>query len=319
MSSENNKRIFTEKYPNVSSHFETIIVEHLNAQELSLFYDAMAYSITLTAQTYDDKKFYDHLMAVNSMNLGQRHPFLKFVYVYQLMNIMGPPCLSELDSALDPKCSIEFEDRKGTIESLHKDFWGRYLELEVAYNLIQCRCGVKLLHRERSKTKYPDLEVRLKGEIYNIEVSNRRYEIFIENAESILKDKIIEEAEQLVNTKNNIIILVLTDSLPDVQLNRKVNVLRRVNMFSFNNVVFDRSSMVSIVKNGRQRMVNNLIMDTDERLKHVDCIGGWFHGQSPLFAGASPSRWFQFFGTTKFSHDMNEVFSNINSRFIQIA
>lgn len=280
--------LFQQKYPSVFTEFDEV-VSSLSAKEQKDFFDNLSYFHKLRPfpQNYDFDKNYLRLI---ELGIDQRHPFLKFLLFY-LPVLITPPCLEELEMVLSGKLGVNFQDRGKQVEALRNGFWGHLLEFEAAANFAKYGCEVKMLFKE-SPGRYPDLECKVANFTMNIEVSNRRYEINTEHIDNIIKNKIVEEAEQLPSEGFNVIIIFLSNPLEDVRVDKKTDIKRMVHMFNFPEALYDRAaSPKSIKTEGNIRIVQHKsILETYPKLSHISAIIGWYHGQFPLSKSGFASR-----------------------------
>lgn len=302
--------LFEKKYPAVFVEFGDLI-RSLNVEKRQEFFDNLAYFYRLQSlPTGADCN--DIYLKLEALAVHKEHPFFKFLLFYLPIFFM-PPCLEELEMVLSGQLKVDFQDRQKTIEDLKNGFWGHLLEFEAAANFAKYGCNVKILFKKNGGRCH-DLECSIKNINVNFEISNRRYEINTQNLETIIKNKIVEEAEQLPPDGFNVIIIFLSDPLEDVQLNRQIDIRRRLHMFNFPEALYDKDSPPKEIKDeGNVRKVRlKSILETYPQLGHISAIIGWYHGQSPLRNSGFASRCLYLHSDRKLPDEFNQLIAQIN-------
>lgn len=317
--------IFRGNYSNIYSTFEPIINNSLVDEEKIGFFDNLVYMYGLVKFEDNKKKLNECRNKAYSLIRG-KHPFFTFLFYYgpspyRLM----PPCVNELEEALGSN-SIIFESKEGTINSLRENgkFWYTYLVLEVAVNLVKEGCQVRVLHRDRSQGKYPDLEVVFKEYNFNIEVSNRFYHLTNKRTMfNALRNKIVGEAEQLPENGINIIILCMSNALMFRSKNNPENLL---NVFDLDDIVYGEPGSEQrggiILTFGKPRKDHKkpkrkLILETFEELRHIGALVIWYHGQLLLENLGKQTRLIVPYAREGFPQEIKEIFYRIQRRDIK--
>jgi len=303
--------IFQKHYPNICSVFEPVFDKFLIEEIRDEFFNNLARLYGLTEDKSVD--FDKCLKNLYDMSLGKKHTFFDFLVTY-LPNIpLIPPCMRELEESLG-NSNINFEDKNGILNKLRESdqFWGKYCELEAAVNFAKIGCKVIVLHKEKSGDKYPDLEIKLGSHKINVEVSNRVYGINKDSEINALRNKVEDEAEQLPEDGLNIILFFVSDAL---MFSNRPDPKRKVNVFSFADALFNELSGVSFIcskeKKGKEVMKKTSILDTNEKLKHIDGLFIWYHGQCTLERLGKQSRILIPHVRKNFPAEVFEIFRNI--------
>lgn len=316
--------IFRVNYQNIYCTFESIIHNELGGKEKE-FFDYLVYMYGLVKIEDNGKKLSECINKAYSMTLG-RHPFFTFLFWYapNLYPIM-PPSVNELEEALGSP-NIIFENREKTILLLLKNdgFWYKYLELEAAINLAKEGCQVKVLHRDNSQVRYFDLEVIFNQYHFNIEVSNRLYHIVDKRTMfNALRNKIAEEAEQLPREGLNVLILFMSDALI---FSHEIDSEKKLNIFDLEDIAYGESGSeerggITIVfgkpKDAHEKPKRKLILETNEKLRHVGALIIWYHGQSLLANLGKQSRLIIPYTTDVFPNEIKDIFMRIQQKDIK--
>lgn len=274
---------FQLRYPKICETFDSTFDTFLPIEETARFFDDLLpfYDSTQHCNRNVTRK----IQKIISSELWRNNHLVRFLLCYAPQYPFSANCVNILEESLN-NAQIRFEDRGRTLRLLKgnmNDFWGRYCELEIANNLSKLGCLVDLLERNHSRCRYPDLRVRFKDFIFNIEVTNRDCTINRLNVINALRNKIIDEAEQLPsNGEINVIIVFISEARI---FSNSVAIKKMINLFDSSDVIYENSDEVeSIVRHGRtmQRPRRKLILETRSELKHIAAIAIRYFNQVSL-------------------------------------
>jgi len=274
---------FQLHYPKICETFASTFDAFLSIEETARFFDDLL-------PFYDSTQRYNRnvtrkIQKIIFSELWKQNHLVRFLLCYAPRYPFSADCVNILEESLN-NVRISFEDRGKTLRILKgnmNDFWGRYCELEIANNLSKLGCLVHLLERDRTRCRYPDIRACYRDFNFNIEVTNRDCTINRLNVINALRNKIIDEAEQLPpNGEINVIIVFISDALI---FSNSIAIKKMINLFDFSDVIYENSDEVeSIVPNGReiQRPRRKSILETRSELKHIAAIAGRYFNQVPL-------------------------------------
>ena len=309
---------FQENYPKICDTFSSVFTDVFLVEEKHLFFNNLL-------PFYDKTKEYNKnieqgLITIMDSNLWEKHHLVKFLFWYAPILPLSPNCVNILEESLGND-DIIFEDKPKTLEILKGDrnnFWGRYCELEIANSLSKEGCHVCLLERNKSQGRYPDLDVQLGDLRFNIEVTNRYYNISDKQVLiNALHGKIIEEAGQLPVSGINIIIVFFSGALlfSDSMEPKKI-----INLFDFCDVMYEDScESESIIRSGCEilRPKRKLILETRAELNHISAVAGGDFEQMPMEKFGKQIRTMQLCCLDSFPSELKGLLAQIQYKDVQ--
>lgn len=276
--------IFKKNYPNLFNVFVGLINETLTKEQQAIFFDNLINIYHVFKKVKDAQNIETYYKEIQISGIIKIHHFFKFLYLHPPNSPISPPCVDELEEALSNQ-NIIFENKEDVFNSLLGDrtkFWGTYCEFEIANNLNKVGCQVKLLKKTEPSVRYPDIEASIDGYKFDIEVTNRHYELDKKGKFSALINKINDEADQLPKNGINIITIFVSSGLLDCIEFKPEQI---IHSFDFSDVLYeDTEEMEEISRNGVifRKPKRKLILYTREELQHVGALVIWFYGQVPL-------------------------------------